>query len=318
MIIDVSNTLPIFQFEQMEEIDKKNEEYMLLFAPRWAKLVGWTKEDLANKLNANTKKEVINELFSILKKEYSMDKFNQLLKESNVVKHAIHNLDYGRSKYEDPVSHEETANILTEYPNQYIGFAGYNPHKGTESLKVVKKAILEQGFEAVVIAPYDHGMHANDKRYYPLYSFCDEHNIPVWIHASINYFQETSVYIDHPKYLEDPLIHFDNLKIIAGHGGWPWIPDMIALLLKYDRLYIDTSAFRPKYIGMENTGWEMFLQYANTLIQDQILFGSDWLTLGLPIKEFLEEVKDWNLKDEVMEKFLWKNANKLFGFNLSK
>lgn len=318
MIIDVSNTLPIFQFEQAEQIDEKNEEYIMLFAPRWANLVGWSKEDLYEKMQKYSIVEVVNELFGILEKEYSMDKFSQLLKESNVVKHAIHNLDYGRSKYELPEDHDRTAKILKEYPGQYIGFAGYNPHKGTKSLRVVKKAILEQGFEAVVIAPYDHGLHANDKRYYPLYSFCDEHGIPVWIHASINYFQETSAFIDHPKYLEEPLLHFDNLKLIAGHGGWPWIPDMIALLLKYDRLYVDTSAFRPKYIGMPNTGWEMFLQYANTLIQDQILFGSDWLTLGLPIKDFVAEVESWNLKDEVLEKFLWKNANQLFGFNVSK
>lgn len=318
MIIDVSNTLPIFQFEQTDKIEEKNREYIHLFAPRWANLVGWTKEDLSKKLEQHSLEEVVNELFSVLEKEYSMENFSKLLKKVNVVKHAIHNLDYGRSKYEAPTSHDETAEILQQYSGQYIGFAGYNPHKGTESLKVVKKAILEQGFEAVVIAPYDHGLHADDKRYYPLYSFCDEYDIPVWIHTSINYFKETSAFIDHPKHLEEPLMHFDNLKIIAGHGGWPWIQDMIAMLLKYDRLYVDTSAFRPKYIGMENTGWEMFLQYANTLIQDQILFGSDWLTLGHPIDDFIEEVKLWGLKEEVLEKFFWKNADKLFRFNLSK
>lgn len=318
MIIDVSNTVPQFQFEQIHTIDEKNKEYIHLFAPRWAQLLGWSKEELMVKLQNERIEDVLNELFLQLEIDYSMENFLKMLQQSNVVKHAIHNLDYGRSKYSEPVSHEETAQLLKQYEGQFIGFAGYNPHIGTKSLQVVKKAILEQGFEAVVIAPYDHGLHANDKKYYPLYSFCDEHQIPVWIHASINYFKETSVYIDHPKYLEEPLMDFENLKIIAGHGGWPWTQDLIALLLKYDRLYVDTSAFRPKYIGMEHTGWDMFIQYANTLIQDQILFGSDWLTLGLPIDQFIEEIDSWGLKDEVKEKFFWKNANQLFHFDLKK
>ncbi|PIC77532.1 amidohydrolase [Sporosarcina sp. P19] len=317
MIIDVSNTVPIFQFEKVVTIDKKNTEYLQLFAPRWAQLLGWPKQKLVEKIKEEPLEDVINELFTQLEKSYSMENFIGMLQKSNVVKHAIHNLDYGRSKYSNPVSHEETACLLKEYKGQFIGFAGYNPHIGTESLKVVKKAVLEQGFEAVAIAPYDHGLHANDKKYYPLYSFCDEHNIPVWIHASINYFKETSVFVDHPKYLEEPLMDFDNLKIIAGHGGWPWTTDLVALCLKYNRLFVDTSAFRPKYIGMENTGWEMFLQYANTLLQDQIVFGSDWLTLGMPIAEFIAEIDSWGLRDEVKEKFFWKNANNLFDFKLT-
>lgn len=51
MIIDVSNTLPIFQFEQTDKIEEKNREYIHLFAPRWANLVGWTKEDLSKSWN---------------------------------------------------------------------------------------------------------------------------------------------------------------------------------------------------------------------------------------------------------------------------
>lgn len=58
------------------------------------------------------------------------------------------------------------------------------------------------------------------------------------------------------------------------------------------------------------------MYYANNLIQDNILFGSDWLTLGLPIDEFINEVEKWPLKESVREKFYWKNANRLFKLNL--
>ncbi|ASN04289.1 amidohydrolase family protein [Virgibacillus necropolis] len=316
MIIDGSNTLPEFQFESFLDNNTKNEEYSKLFAPRWAQLAGWSKKEFIKKLEVDSFESVMEEIFSTLKISLSMENFLKMLRESNVAYHAIHNMDYGRDGSELPVDHDYIAEILNNYPNRFIGFAGYNPHKGTESLKIVRKALTEQGYKAVVLPPYEHGIKADDRRYYPLYSLCDELDIPVWIHSSINYYRETSVYIDHPSNLEAPLTDFKNLKIIAGHGGWPWIPDMIAMLLKYKNLYVDTSAFRPNYIATPNTGWDMFMYYANNLLQDKIIFGSDWLTLGIPINDFIKEVEDWPLKDSVREKFYWKNASQLFKLSL--
>lgn len=318
LIIDCSNTLPEFLFEAPEEMDPKNTEYRLLFGPRWAQLAGMTKEEFFKKAESQSVATVMNEVYAKLQDKFSMENFLNMLHESEVVYHAIHNMDYGRDGNEPPVDHDYIGGILTKYPNRFIGYAGFNPHKGTDSLKTVRRAITEHGYKAVVIPPYEHGLKADDRRYYPLYALCDELDIPIWIHSSINYFRETSVFLDHPSNLEAPLLDFKNLKIIAGHGGWPWIPDMIAMLLKYENLYVDTSAFRPRYIAEPNTGWDMFMYYANTLIQDKIVFGSDWLTMGMPIKDVISEIEEWPLKDSVREKFYWKNANKLFKLGLQK
>ncbi|KKK36399.1 amidohydrolase [Mesobacillus campisalis] len=318
MIIDCSNTLPEFLFESPEEMDPKNTEYRLLFGPKWAQLAGMTKEEFFKKTESQSVAKVMNDVYSKLQDKFSMENFLNMLHESDVVYHAIHNMDYGRDGNDPPVDHDYIGVILTKYPNRFIGYAGFNPHKGTESLKTVRRAITEQGYKAVVIPPYEHGLKADDRRYYPLYALCDEFDIPIWIHSSINYFRETSVFLDHPSNLEAPLMDFKNLKIIAGHGGWPWIPDMIAMLLKYENLYVDTSAFRPRYIAEPNTGWDMFMYYANTLIQDKIVFGSDWLTMGMPIKDVIKEIEEWPLKDSVREKFYWKNANKIFKLGLQK
>lgn len=316
MIIDCSNTLPEFQFESSSEINYKNEEYRKLFGQRWARLAGWTKEEFMEKVAHKPAEEVTQEVYAKLATDFSMDKFLKMLSDSDIAYHAIHNMDYGRDSSEEPVDHDYIAEIIKKYPNKFIAYAGFNPHKGTKSLKVVRKALTEQGYKAVVIPPYEHGVKADDRKYYPLYALCEELDVPIWIHSSINYYRETSVFIDHPSNLEAPLIDFPHLKIIAGHGGWPWIPDIMAMLLKYKNLHVDTSAFRPKYIAQPNTGWDMFMYYANSLIQDQIVFGSDWLTIGIPIKEFMAEVEEWPLKDSVREKYYWKNANKLFKLGL--
>ena len=90
------------------------------------------------------------------------------------------------------------------------------------------------------------------------------------------------------------------------------MPDTVLMLWKYDNFYADTSSHRPKYLSMPDTGWDMFMRYANSTIQDKILFGSDWLSIGMHIKDVLKEVEQWPLKDSVKEKFFYKNAARVF------
>lgn len=317
MIVDVSNTLPEFLIEGYSDPGEDNMGYLKVFGPRWAGLIGWSKAEFMEKLEKQDIKEVMTEVMTELGKQLSMDNFLKQLDEQEVVAHAIHNMDYGRSGDEEPVDHDYVAELLGKYQERFIGFAGFNPHKGTKSLKVVRRALTEQGYKAVVIPPYEHGLPANDRRYYPLYALCEELDVPIWIHSSINYFKDTSMYIDHPSNLEQPLTDFPDLKIIAGHGGWPWVNDMIGMLLKYENLYVDTSAFRPKYIAEPNTGWDTFLYYADRMLQDKILLGTDWLTLGMPIAEVMKEFEQWPIKDSTRRKFYWENANKLFKLNLT-
>jgi predicted TIM-barrel fold metal-dependent hydrolase len=77
-------------------------------------------------------------------------------------------------------------------------------------------------------------------------------------------------------------------------------------------MIVDTSAHRPKYIATPNTGWDMFLHFANSTIQDKVLFGSDWVSMGMPINDVLDEVNAWPLKTQVKEKLFWKNALRVF------
>lgn len=316
MIIDCSNTIPEYRFDGSFEADPRNITYVKLFGSTLASYVGMSKEEFIEKLNRSSAVEVTSEIYEKLKPEYTMDKFINMLDEAGIALHAIHNMDYGRNKYEEPADHERTAEILREYPDRFIAYAGFNPHKGEKSLQVVRKALEEKGYKAVVIPPYEHGITADDSRYYPVYALCEELNVPIWIHSSINYYLDESVFTGHPKHLEKPLLDFKNLKIIAGHGGWPWNQDLIALMLKHDNLYLDFSAFKPKYVNTPNTGWDMLMHYANNLLQDQIVFGSDWVTIGVPIKEIIAEMEEWDLKPHVREKLMWRNANKLFNLNL--
>src|SRR6185503_9313854 len=65
---------------------------------------------------------------------------------------------------------------------------------------------------------------------------------------------------------------------IGGLGGWPWVNEMVALVRRHPKLHLDTSAHRARYLGQRGSGWEMLMQFGNTLIQDKVMVG---LSAGL-------------------------------------
>src|SRR4030095_1315935 len=114
---------------------------------------------------------------------------------------------------------------------------------------------------------------ASDRRYYPLYTKAAELGIPVRIYSSMNYANDRPYDLGHPRHLDQVAMDFPELRIIGGLGGWPWVNEMVALVRRHPNLHIDTSAHRAKYLGQSGSGWEMLIQFGNTLIQDKVLVG---------------------------------------------
>jgi predicted TIM-barrel fold metal-dependent hydrolase len=60
------------------------------------------------------------------------------------------------------------------------------------------------------------------------------------------------------------------------------------------------------------SGWEQFLQFGNTLLQDKIMIGLSFEAFGLPMEVLVEEYAALPLKDRVIDKWLYGNAQRFF------
>jgi predicted TIM-barrel fold metal-dependent hydrolase len=76
-------------------------------------------------------------------------------------------------------------------------------------------------------------------------------------------------------------------------------------------VYLELAAHRPKYLAEPGTGWEPLLRFGQTTIADKVLFGTGWFLLGRPPGDVLDEFKRLPVKPEVMEKWLFKNAERV-------
>jgi len=84
----------------------------------------------------------------------------------------------------------------------------------------------------------------------------------------------------------------------------PWWNVAIRLMIKYANLHLMTSAYAPKYFPPE------LVHFMNTRGKHKILFASDH-----PVLDFarcIQEAEELPLRDGVLDRFLYENANQLF------
>ncbi len=204
---------------------------------------------------------------------------------------------------------QTVAEFAARAPDRFIGMAGIDPHKGMKALYDLEHAVKELGMKALCLEPWLHKIQSNDKRYYPIYAKCVELDIPVWIHTSLNFVPSLKMEFGRPLHLDEVAGHFPELKIIAGHGGWPWVNELMAVLWRHDNVFMDISAINPRYMTKPGSGWESLLCYGNSLLQDRVLFGTAWP--ACQFKDNIDGIRSLPLKDEVKAKWLGLNAKKL-------
>ena len=286
-----------------------------VFGPRIAPLLGITSDELYKmKSTLSTfelKKAIKPYLPQIRRLTMSVEKFVELLNKMGVEKAVIFNLDEETPSGIAGLPNDYYADIVRQFPDIFIGFAGIDPLKKKKAIQEIKRS-YELGLRGIAIRPFMFQIPPTDKRMYPIYSTCVEFDIPIWFHISINYSTNT-MEVERPIYLDVVAQDFPELKIIAGHGGWPWVNEMVAVAWRNPNVYIDIASYLPKYIGMQGTGWETLMHFGNSVLQDKILFGSTWLFMGMSIKQLADEVMKLPLKEKVKEKWLYGNAARLLG-----
>jgi uncharacterized protein len=107
------------------------------------------------------------------------------------------------------------------------------------------------------------------------------------------------------SYLDDIAADFPQLTLISAHPGWPWQDEQVAMARHKGNVSIDLSGWAPKYFPPQ------LVPYARTILQDRVLFGSDWPVITP--ERWLEEFDRLGFEPEVRNKILVGNASALFG-----
>lgn len=211
------------------------------------------------------------------------------------------------------IANEDVAAFCAEHGERYIGFAGVDPNKGMAAVREFEHAVRELGLRGLNLQCFENKLRINDAKLYPLYAKCIELGVPVNIHASINFSTQTLMDYGRPAYLDEVMVHFPELRVVASPPGWPWVQELIGVAWRHENVHIGLVAVRPKYLNVANSGYEPLLQYGNTILRERIIFGSAWPMQ--PVERAIEEIRALPLKDGVADAWLGGNARRLLGLD---
>ncbi|HXG68039.1 MAG TPA: amidohydrolase family protein [Blastocatellia bacterium] len=202
------------------------------------------------------------------------------------------------------ITNDEVAEFVRRYPGRFVGVAAVNLEKPIEAVRELDRAVRELGFKALRVVPWLWNRPPNDKFYFPLYVKCIELGIPFCTqvgHTGPLMPSETGRPV---PYLDEVALIFPELKIVGGHIGYPWTDEMIGVAWKHENVFIDTSAYLPRYYPPQ------LLHYMKTYGKDKVLFGTNFPQL--PFEKCMKQVRALDLPDDIRARFLRENARRVF------
>ena len=160
---------------------------------------------------------------------------------------------------------------------------------------------------ALRLVPWLWNLRPNDRPYYLLFVECLKPGIPFCKqvgHPGTLRPSDTERAI---PYLDEVALDLPDLVIVAGHIGYPWTAEMIALTTKYENVYIDTSAYTVRRYPPE------LVQYMRGHGRRKVMFGTNYPMITAA--KALEGLGDLGLDDDAKASFLGGNAARVFGIN---
>lgn len=201
------------------------------------------------------------------------------------------------------ISNDEVAGFVSTAPDRLVGVGSVDISKPMQAVAEIKRCVIELGFKAIRVLPWLWEIPPTDRRFYPVYVACAELGVPFCTQIGHTGPLMPSE-VGRPIYLDQVALDFPELKIVAGHIGYPWTEEAIAVATKHENVYIDTSAYTAKRYPKE------LVNYIKTNGRYKVLFGTNYPMI-MPEKA-LAGLNTLELSAQTQKLFLAENAKRVF------
>ncbi len=203
------------------------------------------------------------------------------------------------------VGNDEILGIVKRAPTRFLGAAAVNPVDWKGAIRLIKDA-MDKGFKAVNLEPgiSDHPMYIDDRRLYPIYTYCEENRIPMVIMGGG--LAGPDVSYTSPIHLDRVCGDFPGLKIAVSHGGWPWVNEILQVAFRRTNLYLSPDCYLCGFPGSAD-----FIRAADGFLSLRTLYASAYPVC--PVDAYAKWFQKLPIKKENMERVLYGNAMEFLG-----
>src|SRR3712207_381285 len=174
------------------------------------------------------------------------------------------------------VPNEEILQAANDNPDILIPFASVHPPRGAMGVKEAKR-LIEEGVRGFKFHPNLQDFFPNDRMAYPLYEVIAEAGLPALFHTGHSGMGSglpggggIHLKYSNPMDVDDVAVDFPEMPIILAHPSFPWQEEAISVAMHKAQVYIALSGWSPRYFP------PVLVQYINGVLQDKVLFGSDY------------------------------------------
>ena len=208
------------------------------------------------------------------------------------------------------ISNEEVAEQVVAAPTRFRGLASVDISRPMHAVREIRRWVDGKVFVGVRVVPWLWDLPPNDRRYYPIYTACVELGVPLCTqigHTGPLRRSETGRPI---PYLEDVLLDFPELAVVAGHVGFPWLDEVTTLTVKFPNFHVDTSAYALHRLP------RAFVEWMKSVGASRVMFGTNWPMLTP--SSCLDGLQRLELSAATQEAFLSGNARRVFKLGAAK
>lgn len=203
-------------------------------------------------------------------------------------------------------SNEAVLNGAKRHPDVITPLVGIDPHGGpAEQARL--EAWYEQGAAGVKLHPILQEFRPDDEAHSWIWDTTQRRGGVALLHTGQTSpkFTRSRLRFGDPLPIDDVAAEYPDLKIVMAHPSFPWQDIALSIAVGKPNVYIDLSGWSPKYFP------EQLIRYAGSLLQDKVLFGSDFPHISPD--RWITDFQQAPFKDEAREKILVGNAARLFG-----
>jgi len=161
----------------------------------------------------------------------------------------------------------------------------------------------------------------NDRRLWPFYARAEELGVPLTVHTGNSYVVPQPGSHCDVRQLDDVMLAFPGLKVIAYHAGWPDTEALIGLCGKHVNLYLSLSGIIGWYQRSPYRGYHVIGTALQWMPADKIVLGLD-----LPFddtRRVVDYIRNLEMPEELQKNWGYaplgrEDKAKILGLNLAR
>jgi uncharacterized protein len=224
----------------------------------------------------------------------------------------VFTVDTERATGRRPISNEFVAEAAARHPDVLVPFASIDPLRGRAGVAAARRLVDEHGVRGFKLHPSLQDFDPTQRAVFDFYAEVAALGVPVVFHtgqtgigAGLPGGGGIRLGLSNPMLLDEVAAGFPELRIIMAHPSFPWQDEALAVATHKPNVWIDLSGWAPKYFPPN------LVRYTNTLLQDRVLFGSDFPVITPD--RWLKDFDQLEIKPDVRPKVLKTNAARLLG-----